>query len=107
MESVINDVLNVVNTWQTLGALAGVVLLLQLLMKALKYKPINEMFKKYKIKWIKPYIAMAFGATAGGIGAYLAGAEVANGIVAGVMAALTSVGWNESVNKLKSSNRGK
>lgn len=107
MENVINDVLNVINAWQTLGVLAGVVVLLQLLMKALKYKPVNEAFKKYKIKWIKPYIAMALGAAAGGIGAYIAGTEIANGIVAGIMAGMTTVGWNESVNKLKASNRGK
>jgi hypothetical protein len=107
MEGITNDIVNVVNTWQTLGTLAGVVILLQFLMKSLKYRPVNEVFKKYKIKWIKPYITIALGATSGGIGAYVAGTEIANGIVAGIMAGMTTVGWNESINKLKSSNRGK
>lgn len=107
VENVISEILNVTNTWQTFGTLAGVVVLLQVLMKMLKMKPVNEFFTKYKIKWIKPYIAITLGAVSGGIGAYTLETEIVNGIIAGIGFGLSSIGWNETINKLKSSNRRK
>jgi hypothetical protein len=105
VETFTKDVFEVINAWQTIGTLAGVALILQLFVKALKFKPINVLFAKHKIKWIKPYIAMSLGGISGGIGAYVAGTEISNGVCAGILAGITSVGWNETINKAKLSKR--
>lgn len=105
MEDVISDVVKIINDWKTLGTLAGVIATVQLLVKSLKFKPINNLFTKYKIKWIKPYIAIVLGAISGGLGAYSTNADIPNGIIAGILAGMASIGLNESINKLNSSKR--
>lgn len=97
---ILTGVQKVVNDWRTLGWLAGVIALLQLLMKILKLGPIDEWFKVHKKKWIKPYIAAGLGALLGGFSSYATGAGVVGSIVAGVMIGVTSVGWNEVINKI-------
>lgn len=89
-----------VNDWKTLGWLAGIIALLQLLMKILKFGPVDEWFRVNKKKWLKPYIAAGIGALLGGFSTYTTGAGVLNSVVAGLMVGITSVGWNELVNKL-------
>lgn len=97
---ILTGVQKVINDWRTLGWLAGVIALLQLLMKILKLGPIDEWFTVHKKKWIKPYIAAGIGALLGGFSTYATGAGVFNSIVAGVMIGATSVGWNELINKI-------
>jgi len=89
-----------VNDWRTLGWLAGVMALLQLLMKILKFGPVDEWFRVNKKKWLKPYIAAGIGAILGGFSTYATGAGVMNSVIAGLMVGITSVGWNELVNKV-------
>jgi hypothetical protein len=89
-----------VNDWRTLGWLAGIIALLQLLMKILKFGPVDEWFRVNKKKWLKPYIAAGIGAVLGGFSTYATGAGILNSVVAGLMVGVTSVGWNELVNKV-------
>jgi hypothetical protein len=105
MENVLNDSVQVINDWQSLGALAGIITLLQLLVKVLKLKPIDNVFIKYRIKWIKPFITVTLGALLGGLSTYSTGADIPQSIIAGAFAATASVGWNEVVNKLQSGKR--
>ena len=107
MENIVSDIQSVINSWETLGSVAGLIALLQLLIKSLKFKPVNELFKKYKIKWTKPYIAITLGAIAGALSAYSTNTSIPSGALAGLITGLASVGWNETINKVKSSKRGK
>lgn len=105
MENIINDTVKLLNDWNALGTLAAVIALLQIIMKALKLKILNDIFVKYKIKWIKPYIAVTIGAIIGGLSTYSTGAQIPQSIAAGMIAATTSVGWNEIVNKIQADKR--
>jgi len=93
--------------WNTIGWIAFIIAALQICIKALKFKPINAWFTKRKLKWVKPYIAMLFGGIIGALSAYTTGAEMMQSFVAGSMAAMASIGWNETINKTKSENRKK
>lgn len=97
----ITDVTKLINDWQTLGVLAAAIATLQLLVKVLKLKTIDDQFTKRGIKWVKPYITVGLGVLLGGLSTYATGAGVPQSIVAGAIAGTTSVGWNEILNKLQ------
>ena len=103
----VTDVTNVINNWQTLGALSGAIIGLQLLVKLLKIKPIDAIFKKKKIKWVKPYLTVGIGIGLGSLSTYATGANVPQSVLAGALAATTSVGWNELLNKAQIDKRQK
>lgn len=96
----------VVSTWETLGWLAGLAALITLLVMVLKYKPIDALFKRWKIKWVKPLIASVLGGLSAGIGAYLAEGDIMVAIIAGlVIIGPAAVGFFETLNKIRKRNR--
>jgi hypothetical protein len=86
-----------VNDWKTLGWLAGLIALLNLLMGLLRFKPIDVWMKQREIKWVKPWIAMGLGAVVMGLSTYQTDANVLNSIVAGLLAGLGSTGAHEAI----------
>jgi hypothetical protein len=99
------EIVKLINNWKTLGALASIVILLQILVKLLKIKMMDDLFIKYRIKWTKPYIAVTLGALIGGLSTYSTEANLIQSIVAGMLAATASVGWNEIINKIQPEKR--
>lgn len=104
-EVFIIDIKNAVNDWRTLGLIAGAISFLQIAMKVLKLQKINDWFVEKKIKWVKPYIAIAISALIGGLTSYSSGTDVINSIFAGIILGMASVGWNEVINKANASKR--
>jgi len=104
-KELINDIGRVINDWSKLGYLAGLIALLQLLMKLLKFGPINNWFQNKRRKWIKPYIAAGLGAAAMVAVSYQTSGHLLNSLVAGALAGMGAVGWNELLNKWKAEKR--
>ncbi len=94
-----------IDDWRNLGAIAGLIALINLLITLLRFGPIDEWFTVNRWKWTKPYIAAALGAFLGGLSAYQTGASVPNSIVAGILAGMAAVGWHETATKRHSENR--
>jgi len=104
-QEVLTDVEKVINSWKTIGWLAGLIALIQLLMKLLRFGPIDNWFEANKKRWMKPYIASTLGAILGGLSTYATNANVLNSIITGLIIGTTSVGWNELINKFQSEKR--
>jgi hypothetical protein len=95
----IDDAQSMVNDWRALGGIAGVIALLQLLMKLLKFRPINDIMTAKKIKWTKPYISAVLGVILVGLTTYSNVGNLPNSIVTGFLFGAASTGWNEMLNK--------
>lgn len=91
----------VIDNWQNIGWVAGVIALITLLLGILRFKPIDEWLTSLDFKWIKPLIATVLGAALGGFSVFSTGAGVLNSIVAGILAGLGSVGFHELMDKLR------
>lgn len=105
ISELIEDSKTIVNDWRALGAIFGVIALLQLFVKLLKIKIVNDYMAAKKIKWTKPYISAALGAVIVGLTTYTAGGDIANSIVTGLLMGTTATGWNEMLNKFKQTKR--
>ncbi len=88
-------VVQTIGAWQTVGWLAGVVGIAYLLVLLSKFKPIDNLLKKYNLKWIRPLAAMVFGALAGASTALAAGQKIPQVVIAGVLAGFGSTGFHE------------
>lgn len=97
----VSDAGKVIDDWQNVGWIAGVIALINLLLNLLRFTPINSWLKDLGYAWLKPLIATSLGALLGGFSTYSTGAGVLNSIVAGAMAGLGSVGFHELVNKTR------
>jgi hypothetical protein len=103
---ILTDFEKAINSWKTLGVLAGLIALIQLLMKTLKFGPIDDWFEAQKFKWIKPYIASILGMVLVSLTTYATnGANLLNSVIAGLIVGSGSVGWNELLNKFNAENR--
>lgn len=100
-DELVTDLGKVIKDWGSLGYLAGLIALLQLLMKVLKFGPIDEWFRVKRRKWIKPYIAAGLGAVTVTMVSYQSSEHILNSVVAGLLAGMGAVGWNELLNKWK------
>ncbi len=98
---VISDAGKVIDDWQNVGWLAGLIALINLMMNMLRFKPINNWLTTLDYKWIKPLTATLLGAALGGLSTYATGASAINSIVAGAMAGLSSVGFHELMDKTR------
>ncbi len=98
---VISDAGKVIDDWQNVGWLAGLIALINLMMNMLRFKPINNWLTTLDYKWIKPLTAALLGAGLGGLSTYATGASAINSIVAGAMAGLSSVGFHELMDKTR------
>jgi hypothetical protein len=104
---ILHDIGKVINDWRTLGWLAGLIALINLLVNLLRLKPINAFLEKKDLKWVKPTVACVLGGVIGGLSTYQIGAPITNSIAAGVLTALGSVGFHELVSTLlKRTRRG-
>lgn len=98
----------VVKDWKTVGWLAGLAALIAFLILLLKYKPVDALFERWEIKWLKPLIASVLGAASSGITAYILEGDVVDAIIAGLLIiGPAAVGYFETVNKVKARNRDK
>jgi len=93
--------LKVISDWRGIGWVAGVIALINLLMNVLRFKPLKTWFEARGIVWLKPLIAVVLGGLMGGFSTFATGAGVVGSIIAGVVAALGSVGFHELVTKLR------
>ena len=105
VDELAEDAQNVVNDWRALGSIAGIIALLQLLMKILKFKPIDDLMVAKKIKWIKPYVSAVLGVLLVGLTTYANGGNLMNSLVAGFLFGTATTGWNEMLNKLQPEKR--
>ncbi len=71
----------------------------------MKLSFIDNLLRKYKKRWIKPYIAAGLGALLAGFSTYATNANILNSIVAGLMAGLAAVGMHEVANKRRAEKR--
>jgi hypothetical protein len=104
-QDLVKDAEQMINNWKLLGSLAGLIALVQLLMKALKFGPLDNWFETSKVKWIKPYIATILGALLGGLTTYATNANLLNSITSGIIIGMGSVGWNEILKRFSAENR--
>ena len=95
----------VIDNWQNVGWLAGVIALINFLLSLLRFKPIDMAMERVDVKWLKPLIATLLGAALGGFSTFSTGASVLNSIVAGMLAGLGSVGFHELVDNLRKQSR--
>lgn len=107
IKDVISGIGKTINDWKALGWVAGLIALINLLIMVLKLPLLNNVFVRYNIKWVKPYIAVVLGALFVGFSSFATGAGVLNSIVAGIMAALGSVGLHEILARRKTPEEGK
>lgn len=95
-----------VKDWRVYGWLAGLAAAITLLLMVLKYKPVDKLFERWGVKWIKPIIAAVLGGASAGIASYLADGDVINAVVAGMLlVGPAAVGYFETANKVKARNR--
>ncbi|OGD36834.1 hypothetical protein A2V94_07025 [Candidatus Atribacteria bacterium RBG_16_35_8] len=99
------EIIQVINNWEALSAVAALIAILQLIMKILKLPRINGIFILYGKKWIKPYITVGLGAILGALSTYTTSANIYQSIVSGIFIALGSIGWNELLNKTQKNKR--
>lgn len=97
----VTDAGKVIDDWQNLGWLAGVIALINLLLGVLRFRPINDWLVSLDYKWLKPLIATVLGAALGGFSTFETGAGILNSIVAGAVAGLSSVGFHELIDKTR------
>jgi hypothetical protein len=99
------EIIQVINNWEALSAVAILIAILQLIIKILKLPRIDAIFTLYGKKWIKPYITVCLGAILGGLSTYTTSANIYQSIVSGIFIALGSIGWNEVLNKIQKNKR--
>lgn len=90
-----------VDDWKTLGWVAGLIALINLLTHILRFKPLNSLLESKELKHIKPWIAAALGAVGGGLTTFQTGAGVMNSAVAGLLAGMAAIGAHELMNVKK------
>jgi hypothetical protein len=95
------DAVKVIDDWRSVGWLAGLIALINLLINVLRYPVINSWLSSLEVKWVKPLCAVLLGGALGGCSTLATGASVPNSIVAGVLAGLGSVGFHEFIDQLK------
>jgi len=102
VSGIVEGVSYVISSWKTLGWLAGVTALINLLILVFRFPFINDKLTGLKLKWLKPLIAVILGAAFGGFSAALGGEPAAQAIIAGVLAALGSVGFHQLIDTIRS-----
>lgn len=83
--------------WRTYGWMAGVIALLNLLIFALRIKPLNDWLEKKDWKKYKPYVAAVLGAALMCLASLKTHVPILQSIVAGLMFGWTSSGLHQSV----------
>jgi hypothetical protein len=91
----------VVDDWKTLGWIAGLIALINLLTHLLRFKWLNDLLEAKNLKHIKPWIAAGLGALTGGFTTFQTGAGVLNSVVAGLMAGFAAIGAHEVMSTKK------
>lgn len=102
-------VLDVINQWSTVGWLAGILALINLLLAATRFPPVDQFLTDSNLKWLKPLIAVILGGALGGFSVALATppderstpAAVIAAIVAGISAGLGSVGFHQLIDQVR------
>lgn len=92
---VITGVGKVIDDWENVGWLAGVIALINFLLGLLRFRPIDIYLAENELKWVKPLLAVVLGGALGGFSAFSTGASMLNSAVAGIMAGLGSVGFHQ------------
>lgn len=87
----------VVSDWRSIGALAGLIALINLLINILRLPLLHQYLTERKKRWIKPYISAALGAMLTGLSAYQTDAALLPAILAGLLFGLGAVGMHESL----------
>lgn len=95
----------VVSDWRTVGWLAGMIALINLLINLMRLPFLDALLARYKKKWLKPLVAAGLGALLVGLSSYATDANVLNSIVVGLMAGFAAVGVHEAAEKRKAENR--
>jgi len=91
-----NQLGKVVSDWRTIGCIAGIVALINLLILVLRFKPLNEWLALKKLKWLKVYIAAGLGALLTFFTSYQTGAGWMQSAILGLGFGLTAVGTHQA-----------
>lgn len=95
----------VVSDWRTVGWLAGMIALINLLINLTRLPFLDALLARYKKKWLKPLIAAGLGAFLVGMTSYATDANALNSIVIGLLTGFAAVGVHEAADKRKAENR--
>jgi hypothetical protein len=93
----VGQVGRVISDWRTLGAVAGLIALINLLINLLRLPLVHAYLSERKKRWIKPYLSAGLGALLTGLAAYQVDADLLPAIIAGLIFGLGAVGMHESI----------
>jgi len=91
MDELITQALSVITTWQQAGAVAGLIILVNLLTNLFKIEAVAKRVPAAVLPWV----AVALGGVGGFLLALSAGKPLAQAVVAGVLAGLGAIGGHE------------
>jgi hypothetical protein len=101
IEQLLTELLGSVETWKASGWLAGMVAVVNLLVNALKFKPLADWLEKLKIGWwLRPVISVVLGILAGVFSNLVGGASVGTALMIALLAGISSTGFHELMTAL-------
>lgn len=89
----------VVSDWRTVGTLAGLIALINLLINLLRIPAIDRWLAARQKKWLKPLASAMLGAILTALSTLATGADLGASLVAGLLFGLSAVGFHEIVDK--------
>lgn len=101
IEQLLSELLGSIETWKASGWLAGSVAVVNLLVNALKFKPLADWLEKLKIGWwLRPVISVVLGILAGVFSNLVGGASVGTAILIALLSGISSTGFHELMNAI-------
>ena len=97
VDELVAQVGQVVSDWRTLGAVAGLIALINLLINLLRLPRLHAFLSTRRLRWLKPYLSAALGALLTGLSAYQTDSALLPAILSGLIFGLGAVGVHESI----------